>query len=178
LYCIDSEEKERVEGGEAAVDLEKLKPAQNMAGPTFLKSGPAPKKASAGLNRQEAKEVGNWEKYEKGFGSKMLLKMGWQKGKGLGKELHGRAVPVEAVVRKGKGAVGRYGAESKDVGRAEQEEETEERPHVAQWKDKQAKGLRYGSVRTAEELLAVSGNNQKKLRKAEAMLERGKGERN
>jgi tuftelin-interacting protein 11 len=59
--------------------------------------------------------VGGWEKYEKGFGSKMLLRMGWQKGMGLGKEGQGRAIPVEATVRKGKGAVGRYGAESREA---------------------------------------------------------------
>ena len=41
--------------------------------------------------------------------------MAWQKGLGIGKELQGRVVPVEAVVRKGKGSVGMYGRESKDV---------------------------------------------------------------
>ena len=41
--------------------------------------------------------------------------MGWEKGKGIGKELQGRAIPVEAFVRKGKAAVGSYGPESKDI---------------------------------------------------------------
>ena len=41
--------------------------------------------------------------------------MGWQKGLGIGKELQGRVVPIEAVVRKGKGSVGMYGRESKDI---------------------------------------------------------------
>ncbi len=150
-----------------------------MSGPTFLKSKNSSKKTSASLNKHEVKEVGNWEKYEKGFGSKMLLKMGWQKGLGLGKELHGRAVPVEAVVRKGKGAVGRYGAESKDlIGKMVQDEEVgegSERAHVSRWKDKGAKGLKYESVRTAEELLAVGAGNQKKLRKAEMIIDGRKG---
>ena len=77
--------------------------------------------------------------------------MGWEKGKGLGKEGQGRAVPVEAFVRKGKAAVGMYGAESKDVleknlrkykqGEEQVDEEEEENDvHVSQWKkDKKAK---------------------------------------
>lgn len=40
--------------------------------------------------------------------------MGWEKGKGIGKELQGRAVPVQATLRKGKGSVGAHGPESKD----------------------------------------------------------------
>ena len=54
------------------------------------------------LNKSEIKEIGNWQKYPKGIGMKLMEKMGWEKGKGIGKEMQGRAVPVEAVVRKGK----------------------------------------------------------------------------
>ena len=37
--------------------------------------------------------------------------MGYRAGGGLGKNLEGRAQIVEAFVRKGKGAIGRYGPE-------------------------------------------------------------------
>ena len=37
--------------------------------------------------------------------------MGWEKGKGLGKNAQGINKPVEAFVRKGKGALGFYGSE-------------------------------------------------------------------
>lgn len=47
--------------------------------------------------------------------------MGWEKGKGIGKDLQGRVKPVEAKVRKGKGAVGLYGAEG-DKARYDDEE--------------------------------------------------------
>ncbi|XP_044753287.1 septin-interacting protein 1 [Coccinella septempunctata] len=55
--------------------------------------------------------VGNWEKHTKGIGAKLLLLMGFQPGKGLGKDLQGIATPVEAHLRKGRGAIGAYGPE-------------------------------------------------------------------
>ncbi|ROT76335.1 Tuftelin-interacting protein 11, partial [Penaeus vannamei] len=55
--------------------------------------------------------LGDWEKYTTGIGSKLLKKMGFEEGKGLGKNLQGIATPVEANKRKGKGAIGFYGSE-------------------------------------------------------------------
>ena len=103
---MDSKNDEnREEDSKDIPSVEKLKPKQNLMGPTFApKREPAKVKKTVKLDKSEIKEVGNWEKYEKGFGSKMLMKMGWQKGMGLGKEGQGRAVPVEATLRKGNDA--------------------------------------------------------------------------
>ena len=43
--------------------------------------------------------------------TRMYLQMGYKKGMGLGKNLHGRAEPIQVVKRSGKGAVGHYGNE-------------------------------------------------------------------
>ncbi|KAL1265509.1 hypothetical protein QQF64_003536 [Cirrhinus molitorella] len=43
-------------------------------------------------------EFCGWEAHTRGIGSKLLLKMGYELGKGLGKTLSGRVEPVQAVV--------------------------------------------------------------------------------
>jgi len=84
------------------------------------------------------KGFGDWEKHTKGIGAKLLLQMGYQAGKGLGKNLEGRSQVVEAFLRKGKGAIGRYGPEGSrpKVNKAdsEDEEEQEFKAKLKQWK--------------------------------------------
>ncbi|CAG9857195.1 unnamed protein product [Phyllotreta striolata] len=46
----------------------------------------------------ESTMLGDWEKYTKGMGSKMMLKMGYVIGTGLGKNAEGRINPVSAVI--------------------------------------------------------------------------------
>jgi len=64
--------------------------------------------------------------------------MGYQAGKGLGKELQGRSSIVEAHLRKGRGAIGAYGREGgmKNVKKvdSEEEEEAEFKEKLHQWK--------------------------------------------
>lgn len=64
----------------------------------------------------EHMKVGAWEQHTRGIGAKLLLQMGYEPGKGLGKDLQGISYPVEARIRKGRGAIGAYGPEiSKNV---------------------------------------------------------------
>jgi len=84
------------------------------------------------------KGFGEWEKHTRGIGAKLLLQMGYQAGKGLGKNLEGRTNIVEAFLRKGKGAIGRYGAEGgrpkKDKVDSDDEEEADFKAKLKQWK--------------------------------------------
>lgn len=43
---------------------------------------------------EETVEVGKWKKYSSGFGSKLMQKMGYKEGEGLGKSKGGRRNPV------------------------------------------------------------------------------------
>lgn len=46
----------------------------------------------------DEKNLGVWEKHTKGFASKLMLKLGYEPGKGLGKDHQGRVQPVPIIV--------------------------------------------------------------------------------
>ena len=62
------------------------------------------------------KDYASWEKYTTGIGSKLMAKMGYEPGKGLGKEGQGLVEPVRAHLRKGRRTgMSYFGAEKKAV---------------------------------------------------------------
>ncbi|XP_076047083.1 septin interacting protein 1 [Oratosquilla oratoria] len=106
--------------------------------------------------------IGEWEKYTTGIGSKLLKKMGYEEGKGLGKNLQGISTPVEASKRKGKGAIGFYGSERNErslkdfpVNDLDEEEKQKFKEQLQQWKksgDLKKKNIRY-IYKSAEEVI-------------------------
>eukprot|EP01122_Echinamoeba_exundans_P009123 TRINITY_DN3151_c0_g1_i1.p1 TRINITY_DN3151_c0_g1~~TRINITY_DN3151_c0_g1_i1.p1 ORF type:complete len:911 (-),score=216.68 TRINITY_DN3151_c0_g1_i1:1684-4416(-) len=70
--------------------------------------------------------VGAWEKFTKGIGAKLLKKMGWEEGKGLGPQLQGISNPIEARLRSGREGLteGEYKGEA--LNRWEKDGEEEE----------------------------------------------------
>uniref|UniRef100_T1IT48 G-patch domain-containing protein n=1 Tax=Strigamia maritima TaxID=126957 RepID=T1IT48_STRMM len=107
-------------------------------------------------------EFGGWEEHTKGIGQKLLLQMGYQPGKGLGRDLQGRTDPVEAKQRKGRGAIGLYGSErTKPLVTKEEVMKVEEKK-TKQWKKKpeeSRKRVKY-VYKTPEEVIA-EGSSRK-----------------
>lgn len=87
-------------------------------------------------------ELGRWEQYTKGVGSRMLKKMGW-KGSGLGVNENGLVQPLQSVVR-GTGTSGldaddymgvsKAAARSQDEAEAPAKPEAKEEERKGQWK--------------------------------------------
>ncbi|XP_041095950.1 tuftelin-interacting protein 11-like isoform X2 [Polyodon spathula] len=108
-------------------------------------------------------DFANWERHTRGIGQKLLEKMGYVPGRGLGKNAQGILNPIEAKARKGKGAVGAYGAERTKqslqdfpVVDSEEEEEKDFQQEMSQWRREPGQGRKKPkySYRTVDELKA------------------------
>lgn len=60
------------------------------------------------LTLQSNESLGNWEKYTRGIGSKLMIQMGYVIGTGLGKRSDGRIEPIEAQVLPARKSLGLF----------------------------------------------------------------------
>ncbi|XP_028680560.1 tuftelin-interacting protein 11 [Erpetoichthys calabaricus] len=170
-----AEEQEDIEDSDDSDSTEKKRREEKPkdTGPKKLQTGgnfKTTQKGFAGGQRQ-GQEFGTWERHTRGIGQKLLQKMGYVPGRGLGKNAQGILNPIEAKVRKGKGAVGAYGAERTSqslqdfpVVDSEEEEEQDFQKEMSQWRREPGQGRKKPkySYKTVEELKAkgyVYGKN-------------------
>uniref|UniRef100_A0A1W7RC50 Tuftelin-interacting protein 11 n=2 Tax=Crotalinae TaxID=8710 RepID=A0A1W7RC50_AGKCO len=157
----DSEDDDEEDGESGARAEEPPKEAV----PKKLKTGGNFKPSQKGFvgGSKSFVDFGSWERHTKGIGQKLLQKMGYVPGRGLGKNAQGIINPIEAKQRKGKAAIGAYGSERTTqslqdfpIVDSDEEEEEEFQKELSQWRKDPSGGKKKPkyTYKTVEELKA------------------------
>ncbi|XP_041095884.1 tuftelin-interacting protein 11-like [Polyodon spathula] len=163
----EREQRQSQQDSDDSDDMDKGKREERPreSGPRKLQTGASFKGSQKGFvgGPRLGQDFANWERHTRGIGQKLLEKMGYVPGRGLGKNAQGILNPIEAKARKGKGAVGAYGAERTKqslqdfpVVDSEEEEEKDFQQEMSQWRREPGQGRKKPkySYRTVDELKA------------------------
>ena len=128
--------------GAAAADLtlQPQKPGKGAAGADSAPQQPPGYSAFTKARARVDKDFGKFEKHTKGIGAKLLSRMGWREGEGLGVARHGIARPIEVTLRRrgaglqDRGERSQQGREDFGEQDSEEEEEAAFRQQLGQWR--------------------------------------------